>query len=143
MRHIPKLAAIVGTVSIGLFGFQGVAGAWGSGYPGQTSPPPPTKCFSPPKGHHHHHYPYPVVWVQPLSSTHPGLTIWIQPQPPAGTPLPKGTITALWHQGAPKNWPVGCAYPVVWHHAVPVVWLHWLHHSGRSFQLTSSFHHKR
>lgn len=60
MRHIPKLAAVLGSVTIGILGFQGAASAqvnWGkvpthhkhhhhypvTGYPG-------------PIHHHHHHH---------------------------------------------------------------------------------------
>jgi hypothetical protein len=54
MRHIPKLAAVVGSVTIGLLGFQGVASAH-DGYDGHGHgkfvyfPKPP------PKHHHHGH----------------------------------------------------------------------------------------
>jgi hypothetical protein len=48
MRHIPKLAAVVGTVTIGVLGFQGVAGAgthsegsWGQGQTQNHKPQPP------------------------------------------------------------------------------------------------------
>jgi hypothetical protein len=52
MRHIPKLAAVVGAVTIGLLGFQGVASA--DPHPGNGYDPGHHVFFFPPPPPRHH-----------------------------------------------------------------------------------------
>jgi hypothetical protein len=104
MRHIPKLAAIVGVVSIGLFGIQGAAsagnpkgGGGGDGY-GHGKPiyiPPP-----PPRGYHHH----------PGAPGYPGTTTTTTkpkypPPPPKHYPCPFVPVIGYFgHGGYLYNW---------------------------------------
>jgi hypothetical protein len=102
MRHIPKLAAIVGAVTIGLLGIQGTASAgthkgdgWGSGHGKPIYVPPP-----PPKWYHH----YPSAPGYPGTTTTTTKPVY-PPPPPKHKPCPFIPVVCYFgHGGYLYNW---------------------------------------
>ena len=137
MRHIPKLAAVIGSVTIGLLGFQGVASAgthggssghgwgntWLTGYDYGHGrwvyfPPPPPR-------HHHHH---------PGGPGYPGTTTT------TSTTTTTTTLPPKHHHHHP--FPIVFYFPKCFFFPQFLNFPHGGNGHGGGYKLTSSVHHK-